>query len=477
MKDENGKDLPNYNFDKLIEEYSAINRDKAKKKTTGNTDDSKKFVVHIDESLVDLSDENDSKSSSGGIYFSNYQRKRNTPQNSRQKYQETQSVNSSPVAKKKTTASKKKQGNVSKKLDAFASKNIEKIGGKAAATFLAVIIVFTLLFSYIGISCVNDMLAISRSDEVISVSIPADSSYSDIINILHDNGLIKQKLFCKVFTKYRNFDEGTYLSGDYYLNAKMGVEGMLKDIMAAPVTADTIKLSFPEGWTIQQIFEKLEKYEVCNSSKLYSAAKSANFDYDFISDIADSQSRYLKLEGYMFPDTYDFYMDADTNYVIKKFLDNFNEKWTDEYDARAKKLGYSREEIITVASIIQKEAANAEQMKTISSVLYNRLADQANYPTLGCDSTAIYISNYVTPIVGEAQGSYYYNNYDTSAIKGLPPGPICNPGIEAIKAALYPEDTNYYFFAHDNSGKIYLAETYKEHKNNLVQIIKANNSD
>lgn len=341
---------------------------------------------------------------------------------------------------------------------------------------MAFIIISTTILSYVGITCVGDMLAINRSDEVVVVSIPDKASYSEIIDILSDNNLVKRKMFCKLFTKYRGFDDETYLSGNYYLNSKMGVEGMLKDLMAAPVTADTISLSFPEGWTIQQIFEKLDKNDVCDTNKLYTAIQATSFDYNFINNIADNKEAFLKLEGYMFPDTYDFYVDADTNYVVKKFLGNFNDKWTDEYDARAKKLGFTMSQIVTIASIIQKEAANAEQMKVVSSVIHNRLADPANYPTLNCDSTAIYISNYVTPIAGEAQGNKYYNYYDTSAVKGLPPGPICNPGLDAIEAALYPDSTDYYYFAHDKSGKIYLAQTYQGHKNNLVLIIKANNS-
>ena len=343
--------------------------------------------------------------------------------------------------------------------------------------FLAFIFIGTVLLSYIGLTCLGDMLAINRSEENVEVMIPAESSYSEIIDILKDNGLIKRKLFCKLFIKYRDFDDETYLSGNYYLNSNMGIEGMMKDIMAAPITADTIKLSFPEGWTVQQIFEKLEKNDVCDTNKLYSAIRSSSFTYDFYTELTSDDKRYLKLEGYLFPDTYDFYVDADTNYVIKKFLDNFESKWTDEYKARAEKLGYTTDEIITIASIIQKEAANAEQMKTISSVIHNRLKDAANYPTLGCDSTAIYISNYVTPVVGEATGLLYYNNYDTSAVRGLPPGPICNPGMDAIKAALYPEQTDYFFFAHDNNGRIYLSSTFNGHKNNLVKIIIANNSN
>ncbi len=467
MKDDNSRES-DLDLNKILEEYSSIGKDRGEREFSEPQPAKKKFVLHIDESLIDVDEKTETKATgntTGGIYFSNYQRSK------------TRNSEVTPKAKTVHKASEKMPSAMKKAVSDKLAVNIERIGGKAAARFLAFILIGTIVLSYIGLTCVGDMLAINRSEENVEVMIPADSTYTEIIDILKDNGLIKRTLFCKIFTKYRDFDDETYLSGNYYLNSSMGVEGMLKDIMAAPVTADTIKLSFPEGWTAQQMFEKLEKNDVCDTNKLYSAIRSSSYDYDFYTAIGDNSKRYLKLEGYLFPDTYDFYVDADTNYVIKKFLDNFNAKWSDEYQAKADKLGLTCDEIITIASIIQKEAANVEQMKTISSVIHNRLNDPANYPTLGCDSTAIYISNYVTPVVGEATGIIYYNNYDTSAIRGLPPGPICNPGMDAIKAALYPEKTEYYFFAHDKNGKIYLSETFTGHKNNLVKIIKANNSD
>lgn len=465
MNEDNKKSFSDSDLDKILNEYSDINKERHSPNGYSPVGEKKKFVVHIDESIIesDNTPVNEVHSNTGGIYFSNYTKKKpvNNTQNAAKKQ-------SSGTAEKTQSA----VGNVKKQI----AKKTQSIGGRAAVGFLAFILISTFVLSYFGLTCVGDTLAINRSTENVEVVIPDNSTYNEIIDILKDKKLIKRKAFCTVFTKYRGFDDETYLSGNYYLNSKMGVEGMLKDLMAAPVTADTITLSFPEGWTIQQIVEKLEKNEVCDSSRLYAAVKSTTYDkYKFISDIANNKSRYLKLEGYLFPDTYDFYVDADANYVIKKFLDNFDQRWADEYDARAQKLGCTRDQIITIASIIQKEAANAEQMKIISSVIHNRLNDPANYPTLGCDSTAIYVSNYVTPVVGENQGKLLYDFYDTSAVKGLPPGPICNPGMDAIKAALYPDDTNYYFFAHDKSGVIYTASTLNEHRNNLVKIIQANN--
>ena len=471
-EDNNRKSYSDDELDKILKEYSSIGRNRTDSDSTASQKPEKKFVVHIDESLIDdnLSTQDSGHSgNTGGIYFSNYSRKNTSAQRT-----SSSSGARTPSGSVKSSASRPA---VSGK--AAAVKNgVEMIGGKAAAGFLAFIFIFTFIFSYIGLTCVGDMLAINRSEENIEVVIPPDSSCSQIIDILKDNGLIKRKLFCKLFTAYRGFDDEEYLSGNYYLCSEMGVEGMLMDLMAAPATADSITLAFPEGWTIQQIFEKIEKNDVCSSAKLYSAVRSKTYDsvYRFIGDVEDKSDRYLKLEGYLFPDTYDFYVDADANYVIKKFLDNFDAKWEDEYDARAKKLGFTRDEIITIASVIQKEAANAEQMKVVSSVIHNRLKHPADYPALQCDSTAMYVSNYVTPVVGESHGKVLYDSYDTYAIRGLPPGPICNPGMDAIRAALYPEDTDYYFFAHDKSGKIYLSRNISEFTRNEVERVKANQS-
>lgn len=418
-----------------------------------NSQNKKKFVVHIDENELNYSDTGSSKpSDNSSVYFSNYPKKKNN------------TVDKASASSKSSSQSVKK---------------IKTVGGNFAIILFALIILFTTLASYISISGLNDILAINTSDVVIKVEIPEDPTYDDILDILHDNDLIKQKTLCNLFAKFRNYDdeENKYLSGIYYLDRSMGIEGMLNKCMAAPESAETVTLGFPEGWTITQIFEKLEKYDVCKSDRLYSALTDVDYEFDFVRSLTATEERYQLLEGYIFPDTYDFYIDADANYVIRKFLSNFNDRWTDEYQARADKLGYTMDEIIIIASIIQKEAADSSQMKAVSSVIHNRLNNSVKFPTLGCDSTAIYVSNYVTPVVGGTKGDYYLSKYDTAANKGLPPGPICNPGIDAIEAALYPSDTNYYYFLHDNSGKIYMARTQQEHESNYVLAIKANNAD
>lgn len=421
------------------------------------THDKKKFVVHIDENELNYSGKETKPSDNSSVYFSNYPKKNHSGSS-------VKPVNKTTTVQRSSSDKKK---------------NVKTVGGNFAVILFVCILLMTTLTSYISISGLNDILAINTSDVVIKVEIPEEPTYDDVLDILHDNGLIKQKTLCNLFAKFRNYhdEEYKYLSGIYYLDRTMGIEGMLNKCMAAPESAETVTLGFPEGWTITQIFEKLEKYGVCKSDRLYSALNDVDFEFDFVRTLTKTDERYQLLEGYIFPDTYDFYVDADPNYVIRKFLSNFNTRWTDDYQARADKLGYTMDEIITIASIIQKEAADSSQMKAVSSVIHNRLKNSVKFPTLGCDSTAIYVSNYVKPVVGGSMGNYYLGHYDTAANKGLPPGPICNPGIDAIEAALYPSDTDYYYFLHDNSGKIYMAKTQKEHESNYVLAIRANNAD
>ena len=267
--------------------------------------------------------------------------------------------------------------------------------------------------------------------------------------------------------------EGPYDAGVYYLNGKMGLEGMLTTLKGQVTSSETVTLTFPEGYTVPEIINKLSENDVCDKQALISVIQTTDFNYELVADLQASDTIPYRLEGYLFPDTYEFFIDESASSTIKKFLENGNEKYTEKYKKRAKELGYTDYEIMTIASIIQKEAADESQMKIVSSVIHNRLKNSVSYPTLGCDSTSVYISNYVTKVVGLAKGNEYLSYYDTSANKGLPPGPICNPGDDAIKAALYPEETNYYFFLHDSKGKIYLAKNQKEHEANQVQAIRA----
>lgn len=349
---------------------------------------------------------------------------------------------------------------------------------KVTWIIIGVCIAAAILLSTYTISCMNDIFAVNRDSEtVVTVNIPAEANTKTVLKILQQNDLIEHRHFCSLFAKMMQFKDDNYLTGVYYVTASMGVEKMLTTFKQPTATGETVTLTFPEGYTVDQIVQKLEKYEVCSAAALYQTMKEVDFssEFSFIASMDNKESRYRLLEGYLYPDTYEFYVGESPSSVLRKFLNNFNKKWTDEYAAQAEKLGMSVDDIITLASIVQKEAYGAEQSPLVSSVLHNRLNKSGLYPSLQCDSTEEYINEYIKPNTQDAaQLSKFTNLYSSYKCAGLPVGSICNPGDDAIKAALYPEKTDYYFFAHDVNKKLYLARNDSERRSNNLAILNAN---
>ncbi|MGN0539007.1 MAG: endolytic transglycosylase MltG [Candidatus Fimenecus sp.] len=336
------------------------------------------------------------------------------------------------------------------------------------------------ILASIALSCINDVLAIGRDSEtVVEVVLPNDADTDIAIDVLDDAGLIKNKLFCKLFIKAMGYTDKNYLPGVYYLSESMGVEKMISRFKTSSTRGAVISITIPEGYTIDQIFERLEKNGVCTSAALYKTIDEVDFssEYDFIKDISDTQNRYHVLEGYMFPATYEFQQGADPAAVIRTFLNEFNKRWTEDFAARAAELSMTTDDIIRIASIIEKEAYGDEQFTLVSSVLHNRLNRSGLYPTLECNSTTEYVTKTITARLSKTRADAYLPYYNTYECSGLPASAICNPGIDAIKAALYPDTTQYYFFRHDKNGKIYMAKTVEEHSANGRIVANVNASE
>ena len=358
----------------------------------------------------------------------------------------------------------------------------QKKSGGVGSTYLffIIVIIVSVVVSIYAILCMNDIFAITKTKSNVTVSYSQQlESSNDAINLFSEKGLIKCKNFCKLFVKLRdgfiksNRLGGPYEAGVYYLNGKMGLEGMLLTLQGDTATSETVTLAFPEGLTVPEIVNKLSDNDVCDKAALLSVIQSTEYSYSLVADLKASDSIPYRLEGFMFPDTYEFFIGESASSVVTKFLENGESKFTEEFKQRCNELGYTPYEIMTIASIIQKEAANNEQMKTISAVLHNRLKDKANFPTLGCQSTSDYITNKVSPNLSSTSSHTadyymaYYNTNNSSTVVGLPAGPICNPGTAAINAALYPENSDVKFFFHDTKGVMYTAKTYAEFKSKV----------
>lgn len=235
-----------------------------------------------------------------------------------------------------------------------------------------------------------------------------------------------------------------------------------------PTTAvPTVRVTFREGLTISETAKLLEENGVCLADDFIVATNAPQGEYEFLYGIENPQERPFPLEGYIFPDTYEFYFDMDPQAVLDKFLKNYESKIKPEYVTRAEELGYTMDEILRIASIIQEEAVDSE-MKKVSSVLHNRL--NSSYGKLECDVTIFYLNESVAPYVDDV--SVYSELYNAYKRKGLPAGPITNVGIAAIEAALYPADTDYYFFLTDSEMNFYYAVTWDEHSANVDKYYK-----
>lgn len=379
-------------------------------------------------------------------------------------------------------APKKSTANAVQTAKKKAPQQTKSKGVGSTYLFFIVVVAISVFVSIYAIFCLNDILAITKTQSNVTVSYSQQIENSnDAIDVLSEKGLVKCKNFCKFFVKFR--DKlikssrlgGPYEAGVYYLNGKMGLEGMLITLQGRTKSSETVTLTFPEGYTVPEIVQKLSDNDVCDKNALYSVIQTTSFNYSLVDGLKATDSVPYRLEGYMFPDTYEFFIDENAASVVRKFLQNGDNKFIEKYRNRCNELGYTPYEIMTIASIIQKEAANEGQMKLVSAVIHNRLKDTANFPTLGCQSTSDYITNKVSPALSSTASHTadyymsYYNTNNSSTVVGLPAGPICNPGAAAIQAALYPEKSSAKYFFHDSKGRMYTAKTYGEFKSKVQQ--------
>lgn len=234
--------------------------------------------------------------------------------------------------------------------------------------------------------------------------------------------------------------------------------------------SSTIKVTIPEGYSAAQTFDLLVKKGVCSdTSYLYEACENYDFSYyPLIAELEkkELENRCFRLEGYLYPDTYEFYRLSSGQDAIGRFLRNIHKKITEDFQNRADELGVSMDEILILASIIEKETGDAKQMPFISSVLWNRLKINMK---LQVDAASYYVERYIKPYI-DGDINRFNNFYNTYKCNALPAGPICSPGLTAIKAALYPAEIEALFFCSDENGEYYYAEDYTEHLDNLQKI-------
>lgn len=329
--------------------------------------------------------------------------------------------------------------------------------------------------------CAADVLAFGREDKPVTITVYESDSIEQITDKLYKAELIRYPGLFKLYASFA-VDEGEIHPGIWDLNTRYDYHALVK-MMSPSSSREVIKVMIPEGYTCRQIFALLEENKVCTAQDIAAYAANGELnDYWFLDGVTRGDQ--YCLEGFLFPDTYEFYTNDSPRNVLNKLLGNFENRFDEEMRAQIDLLnghladlmrtdGRSAEyiaqhlfgirELVTVASMVEKETSSAEESHTIASVIYNRLFHWGSTPAyLNIDATVIYALNGKTDLTLEdLRVDSPYNTYTNV---GLTPGPISNPGLASLKACLTPESTNYYFYVLDPAvGSHHFSRTQEEH--------------
>ena len=327
--------------------------------------------------------------------------------------------------------------------------------------------------------------------EPVTVSIQQGSGVSAIAQKLKDAGVIRSAYLFRWYVGQKG-TAAKLQYGDFALTPGTGYD----DLIAALSTyakAETVRVTIPEGTTAIAIAQKMEAAGLCSAEDFLKEANEGDFSeytfWQYVPDDADAPDRFMKCEGYLFPETYEFLKDDTVHNYVATFYAQFDAQITDEMYAELKKQDMTLPELITLASFVQEEAGNSQD-SNVAQVFRNRLAEGSPYPRLQSNTSSHiqsdadnnYLWNWVAPYYGGWDNipENIVAAYDTYSCKGLPAGPISNPGLAAIQAALDPqpdEDAkDAYFFVTDLKGNYYYARTLSEHNANCQKAAEVNKS-
>ena len=304
----------------------------------------------------------------------------------------------------------------------------------------------------------------TKDGKPVTLEVAEGTSTRELVDLLKEKGLIRYKLpfYLKL---YQTGQKGKLRYGSYELNDGMILDDLIR-ALSEGTEGERLVLTVPEGYSVEQIGARLEKEGIMTADEFCGAVRNAAAGFSRGGALPEEDSVYFRLQGYLFPDTYYLDEDMSAEDLVAMMLEEFGKKFDEDCRKRAEELGMSVNEVLIRASLVEKETDLPEEFPTIAGVINNRLEQKMK---LQFDSTVVY---------GMTEGQYgvdrvLYSHldddsaYNTYKIKGLPPGPICNPGMEAIKAVLYPEEHKYLYFMMDtrkNDGSNLFFETYEEHK-------------
>ena len=343
-----------------------------------------------------------------------------------------------------------------------------------------IVISFGLAFGIIYAGADYMGIGFGRSNDKCEINIEMGTPASKIADQLGESGAVKIPILFRVYAKLMGY-ENQFKYGYYNFESESGYESICQMLINEGAKAESIKVTIPEGTgindytknvngeyvTVAGIGTLLEREGVCTSKDFRSALDEVVRDSKLLS-FADDEKTYYTLEGYLFPSTYEFFAYDSAECALlaaEKMVKEMEKQITESMFTRAQEMGYNMNEILTLASIVQMECGmNTAEMPKVAGLFYNRLNSES-FPTLGSSPTCYYGESF----------KYDDGRYNTYTAKGLPPGPLCSPGIDAIKAALYPENSDYYYFVTDSKGNFYYHKTSAEQQKTISKLQQGDN--
>lgn len=353
-------------------------------------------------------------------------------------------------------------------------------GARVAGAFLYVLLVIGLsaILATLGWVWACDLLGLNKEAAEVVVTIDDDTKFGEVVDTLEQEGLIEYKFLFKLYAWFSHAED-KIAPGTYKLDTEMDYRALVANMGSSSTTRQVTDVTIPEGYTIDQIFSLLDERGVSTVEKLQDMSANWNYAFDWLQDIPLGD--YHRLEGYLFPDTYTFEMGENPKFVLNKMLVNFDDKMDEYMDQyTGEDAAYSLHDIVTIASMIEKETdgTNTEERNdytSIASVIYNRLehpeAETVGY--LQIDATLVYLNGGKVPTEADKAIDSPYNTYK---YPGLPKGPISNPGMTSLLAAMNPDSTNYYYYVlNPETNQHEYSRTLAEHQAKLNQIAAAGN--
>ena len=348
---------------------------------------------------------------------------------------------------------------------------------KLLSVFLVLVLLAVAAAGFVFLDYTGDVKGGKGDSEKITVSVAKGSGANAVAGVLAENGIVKNEIYFKLYAKQNPIENLQY--GDFTLSADMSYEDIVKELTTVKDMRETVSITVFEGSTIIKISKIVEAAGFCTAQEFIDVVENTDWSqFKFYQYVEDDVNKPFKMEGFLYPETYDFYPEATAYEIAEKMLGHFDSLITDEMYAQMAQQGFTLQDVVTVASYVEEEAGDPINQPDVAAVFLNRLKEGSPFPKMESDVSYYYMREQIEPYLGVGRDQSpveMQQAVNTYLCEGIPVTPVSSPSITAIQAVLNPTpDSPYYFFLTDLTGKYYYAETWEGHTQNIATMKAVN---